>query len=380
MTSILLALPWAGIIAFLLLIVKPVRQLTNITSLDLERAPSVGVIIPARNESENIEECLASLTKSRYPNFEIIVVDDRSEDGTAELARTVPPGNAKRLVVIDGEALPEGWLGKPWACQQGARATSAELLVFADADTTHGDRLLSRSITELQNEDADLLNVLGFQVMESFWERLVQPQIFLAVVFRHPDLERSARSSQWQDGVANGQFMLMPRTSYEAIGGHESVRDRVLEDLALAQTVKRHGRTFVIRMAMDDLTTRMYHSLGGLIAGWSRLIQMGSTQGQPLVSSFGVVAVATFCFWIVPPLMLLSALLGFGGETLLIWSAIACSLSVGIHAAFLHFLGAPAYYAVFYPLGSFVVLYIMIRSKVRASDVEWKGRRYTVSN
>jgi len=380
MTSILLALPWAGIIAFLLLIVKPVRQLTNITSLDLERAPSVGVIIPARNESENIEECLASLTKSRYPNFEIIIVDDRSEDGTAELARTVPPGNAKRLVVIDGEALPEGWLGKPWACQQGARATSAELLVFADADTTHGDRLLSRSITELQNEDADLLNVLGFQVMESFWERLVQPQIFLAVVFRHPDLERSARSSQWQDGVANGQFMLMPRTSYEAIGGHESVRDRVLEDLALAQTVKRHGRTFVIRMAMDDLTTRMYHSLGGLIAGWSRLIQMGSTQGQPLVSSFGVVTVATFCFWIVPPLMLLSALLGFGGETLLIWSALVCSLSVGIHAAFLHFLGAPAYYAVFYPLGSFVVLYIMIRSKVRASDVEWKGRRYTVSN
>ena len=380
MTSILLALPWAGIIAFLLLIVKPVRQLTNITSLDLERAPSVGVIIPARNESENIEECLASLTKSRYPNFEIIVVDDRSEDGTAELARTVPPGNAKRLVVIDGEALPEGWLGKPWACQQGARATSAELLVFADADTTHGDRLLSRSITELQNEDADLLNVLGFQVMESFWERLVQPQIFLAVVFRHPDLERSARSSQWQDGVANGQFMLMPRTSYEAIGGHESVRDRVLEDLALAQTVKRHGRTFVIRMAMDDLTTRMYHSLGGLITGWSRLIQMGSTQGQPLVSSFGVVTVATFCFWIVPPLMLLSALLGFGGETLLIWSALVCSLNVGIHAAFLHFLGAPAYYAVFYPLGSFVVLYIMIRSKVRASDVEWKGRRYTVSN
>ncbi|MEC7739334.1 MAG: glycosyltransferase, partial [Gemmatimonadota bacterium] len=351
MTSILLALPWAGIIAFLLLIVKPVRQLTNITSLDLERAPSVGVIIPARNESENIEECLASLTKSRYPNFEIIIVDDRSEDGTAELARTVPPGNAKRLVVIDGEALPEGWLGKPWACQQGARATSAELLVFADADTTHGDRLLSRSITELQNEDADLLNVLGFQVMESFWERLVQPQIFLAVVFRHPDLERSARSSQWQDGVANGQFMLMPRTSYEAIGGHESVRDRVLEDLALAQTVKRHGRTFVIRIAMDDLRTRMYRSLTGMIAGWSRLIQMGAAQGQPLLASFGVVTVTTLCFWIVPPLMLISALAGFGGETLLIWSAVVCGLSVGIHAAFLHFLGGPAYYAVFYPLG-----------------------------
>ena len=380
MVSILLALPWVGIIAFLLLIVKPVRQLTTITSLDPARAPSVGVIIPARNEAENIENCLASLTKSRYPNFEIIVVDDRSVDGTAELARTIPPGNAKRLVVMEGEALPEGWLGKPWACQQGARATSADILVFADADTTHGDKLLSRSITELQNTDADLLNVLGSQVIESFWERLVQPQMFLLVLFRHPDLERSARSSQWEDGVANGQFMLMPHTSYEAIGGHESVRDRVLEDLALAQVVKRYGRTFVIRMAMDDLTTRMYQSLTGLIAGWSRLIQMGAAQGQPLVASFGVVTITTLCFWVAPPLMLMLALVGFGGETLLIWSALVSALSIGIHASFLNFLGAPAYYAVFYPLGSVVVIYIMIRSRMHSGDVEWKGRRYKVSN
>ena len=380
MVSILLALPWFGIIVFLLLVVKPVRHLTTITSLDPARAPSVGVIIPARNEAENIEDCLASLTKSSYPNFEIIVVDDRSVDRTAELARTIPPGNAKRLVVMEGEALPEGWLGKPWACQQGARATSAEILVFADADTTHGDKLLSRSITELQNTDADLLNVLGFQVMESFWERLVQPQIFLLVLFRHPDLERSARSSQWEDGVANGQFMLMPHTSYEAIGGHESVRDRVLEDLALAQVVKRYGRTFVIRMAMDDLTTRMHRSLTGVIAGWSRLIQMGAAQGQPLVASFGVVTIMTLCFWVAPPLMLMLALVGFGGETLLIWSALVSALSIGIHASFLNFLGAPAYYAVFYPLGSVVVIYIMIRSRMHSGDVEWKGRRYKVSN
>ena len=86
MTSILLALPWVGIITFLLLIVRPARQLPYITSLDPERAPSVGVIIPARNEAENIEECLDSLTKSRYPNFEIIIVGDCSEDGTVELA------------------------------------------------------------------------------------------------------------------------------------------------------------------------------------------------------------------------------------------------------------------------------------------------------
>ncbi|GIS80443.1 MAG: hypothetical protein CM1200mP14_20090 [Gammaproteobacteria bacterium] len=101
--------------------------------------------------------------------------------------------------------------GKTLGLPAGCQSDFSRILVFADADTTHGDKLLSRSITELQNTDADLLNVLGFQVMESFWERLVQPQIFLSVLFRHPDLERSARSSQWEDGVANGQFMLMPQ-------------------------------------------------------------------------------------------------------------------------------------------------------------------------
>ena len=375
MIPILLALPWAGIIAFLLLVVRPARELPVIMALPRERAPSVGVILPARDEAMNIEACLASLTKSSYPDFEIIVVDDRSDDETAELARAISPGNAKRLVVIDGEELPQGWLGKAWACQQGTRATSAQLLLFADADTTHGEALLGRSVTELQKEGADLLNVLGFQLMESFWERLVQPQIFMAVLFRYPGLD-----SRWEGGLANGQFMLMPRNSYEAIGGHESVRDRVLEDIALAQVVKRHGRTFISRMAMDHLTTRMYRSLGGLIAGWSRLIQVGALQGQPLVPPFGVVTLASLCLWIAPPLMLISALAGFGGETLLIWSALICALSFCIHAAFLHFLGGPAYYAVFYPLGSLVVVYIMIRSKVRAGDVEWKGRRYAVSN
>ena len=233
MIPILLALPWAGIIAFLLLVVRPARELPVIMALPRERAPSVGVIIPARDEAMNIEACLASLTKSSYPDFEIIVVDDRSDDETAELARAISPGNAKRLVVIDGEELPEGWMGKAWACQQGVRATSAQLLLFADADTTHGEALLGRSVTELQKEGADLLNVLGFQLMESFWERLVQPQIFMAVLFRYPGLD-----SRWEGGLANGQFMLMPRNSYEAIGGHESVRDRVLEDIALAQAVK----------------------------------------------------------------------------------------------------------------------------------------------
>lgn len=106
MIPILFVLPWAGIAAFLLIVVRRARQLPTVAVCDHDRAPKVSVIIPARNEAENIEACLASLTKSSYPNFEIIVVNDRTEDRTAELARAVLRKNAKRLVVVDGVALP----------------------------------------------------------------------------------------------------------------------------------------------------------------------------------------------------------------------------------------------------------------------------------
>ena len=379
MIPILFVLPWAGIATFLLIVVRRARQLPTVAVCDHDGAPKVSVIIPARNEAENIEACLGSLTKSSYPNFEIIVVNDRTEDRTAELARAVPPGNAKRLVVIDGVALPRGWLGKPWACQQGARSSSAQLLLFVDADTTHGESLLTRSVTELQNEGADLLNVIGYQVMGSFWERLVQPQIFMSVICRHPDLERSAGSSRWQDGIANGQFMLMKQESYVAIGGHESVRDRVLEDLALAQLVKRHGQTLIVRLAMDDLATRMHRSLTDLIKGWSRLMQVGSIQGQSLVPSFSLMTIGNLLLWVMPPVILMSILLGVDGEAFLIWSSVVCGLSILIHASFLKALRAPIYYALLYPLGSLIVVYIMVRSRVHAGDVEWKGRSYAVS-
>ena len=380
MTPILLALPWIGIIVFLLFFPRPAKNLPVATALDHKNAPSVSVIIPARNEAVNIEACLDSITKSSYPNFEVIVINDRSEDETAALARSMSPGNAKRLVVIDGEELPEGWLGKPWACHQGANAASSQLLLFTDSDTTHGIDLLNRSVLGIQEEEADLLNVIGFQLMESFWECLVQPQIFMMILFYFPNLEQSARSSRWRDAVANGQFILMPRVSYEAIGGHESVRDRVIEDVALAQLVKRSGGILAIRLAMDDLTTRMYRSLSGLIAGWSRLFRMGAIQGQALLPSLKVVALVSVFLWIMPPAMLVSALAGLGGVTLLHWSSLVCGISIFIHITFLYLLGGPVLYAVFYPLGSLVLIYIMILASVSVGKVEWKGRKYEVSD
>lgn len=142
LTPLLLALPW---VAFAALAVARLRGLPDALPEDVTLPadpPPVSVVVPARNEAANIVCCLESLAASRYPTFEIIVVDDRSEDGTRELTRSVTPGGARRIAVLDGEPLPEGWLGKPWACWQGARVATGEVLLFTDADTLHGPDLL----------------------------------------------------------------------------------------------------------------------------------------------------------------------------------------------------------------------------------------------
>ena len=188
-----------------------------------DELPSVSVIVPARNEALNIERCVSSLTASEYPHFDVIIVDDRSEDGTADLARAISSGNAQRVTVLEGAELPDDWIGKPWACHQGAAVATGDLLLFTDADTTHGPALLARAVAGLREEKADLLTVLGRQLMETFWERLVQPQIFLAMLLRFPDFERAAKSRRWRDAIANGQYLLFTRSCYEALGGHEAV-------------------------------------------------------------------------------------------------------------------------------------------------------------
>jgi chlorobactene glucosyltransferase len=240
--AVLLALPWVAMLLFVRFVVRLPGPLP-VGGGDPPPGgwPTVSVVVPARNEEHNIGRCLESLAASSYPAFEIVVVDDRSDDRTHEVARAVPPGGASRIHVVAGTALPEGWLGKPWACLQGAREAGGDVLLFTDADTVHEPDLLERAIRGLREEEADLLTLVGSQIMDTFWERLVQPHVFLGMLFRFPDFERVAANDRWRDAIANGQFIMMPRASYDRLGGHEAVRDEVVEDLALAQHVKRAG-------------------------------------------------------------------------------------------------------------------------------------------
>ena len=381
MTIFLFAFPWIAVLVSLFLFVRIPRELPAADALDPERALRVSVIIPARNEAVNIESCVASVAASTYPDFEIIVVDDRSRDETALLARSVPRGNASRIAVIDGQELPEGWLGKPWACWQGAQAADGGFLLFTDADTTHGPRMLTRAVAGLYQDEADLMSVLGQQLMGSFWECLVQPQIFLLMLFRFPDFERAVRNPRWRDAIANGQYILFTQGAYYEIGGHVSVRGEVVEDMALAMLVKREGKRLRIRSAVDDLQTRMYRSLAGLIGGWSKNILLGGWLSVPPFLR-GVVApialAAGVSLWIAPPAVLLAGLAGWVGGPLLLWSAVVYGVSVVIWAHFTHLMRGPPQYGFLYPLGALVGAYIFLRSWKRGQNVEWKGRRYTV--
>lgn len=356
------------------------------------RWPAISVVVPARNEAHNIGACLASLTASEYPDFEVVVVDDRSEDETREIARATAPGRARRLAVVEGARLPEGWLGKPWACHQGARAARGEILLFTDADTVHGPRLLARALAGLREERADLLTLVGRQRMNTFWERLLQPHVFLGMLFRFPDFERTAANSRWRDAIANGQFIMMPRGAYERVGGHEAVRDEVVEDLALAQHVKRAGMRLRVRGAEDALETRMYRSLRELVDGWSKNLVLGGQQSfprwmRPLLPPVALAVGALL--WLLPPVVLVlagSGLLsgrltlpgGLGPTATFVWAVLAVSASVAQFGYFSRRMGVGAWYGLLYPLGAALTSYIFVRSWARGSNVEWKGRAYRV--
>ena len=353
---------------------------------DLERGPAapratplVSVIIPARNEADTLETVVRSVLGTTYPSVELIVVDDRSTDGTGDIAARLAETDP-RLRVVAGEELPAGWYGKPWACVQGWRAARGEVLVFTDADTRHAPELLSRTTAALEATGAGLVTVSPHQVCVSFWERAVMPQIWLLLGLRyHPRIVSRARRAR--DVIANGQFIMVTRAAYEAVGTHEAVRGEVAEDLALAQAFHAAGRRVHFAFGERLMETRMYQGLAHLIEGWSKNVYLGgrrSFPGEPVLQALAPLALAgVMLFWLAPPMALVAAAAGIA-ESLLPAALVATGLAVLFWAVMSAAMRIPVWYGLVYPLGSLVFLYIVARSTWRgARRVEWRGRTYS---
>jgi chlorobactene glucosyltransferase len=382
-TVLLWSLPWLALVGYAFARVRqppPLPPAGRGASAGARPPPSVSVIVPARNEAHNIGRCLTSLTASDYPDFEVVVVNDRSEDATGAIARALPAGRARRVAVVEGADVPAGWFGKQWACWQGVRESRGELLLFTDADTVHGATLLGRSVTALVEEDAGCLTVIGRQIMESFWERLVQPQIFTLLALRYPNMGSAPLAARkWRSAIANGQYLLFRRSAYEALGGHEAVRYEAAEDLRLAQRLVRSGGRLVVRMAQEDLGTRMYRGLRELVAGWSKnMIPAGLQTLPPALRPLApaMMFASGVALWLLPPAALAAALAGFGGPELLPWSASVTALLMLFWALVGRQLGAPAWVGPLYPVGALVGHWILLKSWLGRGRVHWKGRSY----
>jgi chlorobactene glucosyltransferase len=344
--------------------------------------PLISVIIPARNEARNIGECLRGILAQSYPNFEVIVVDDRSTDDTPRILADLVQEN-QRLGVISGAELPPGWVGKPYALMQGAAAAQGEWLCFMDADTFSTPELLWTTYHFASLVQQDMLTILTRQVLGSFWERTILPLVFLGLSFGFP-AERVNDPTR-RDAIANGQFILIRRAVYQEIGGHAAVKGRIDEDRALAALVKRSGYRLVLADGRKLAHTRMYTSLPEMWEGWTKNIYLG-LQGRYGLLLFGgllgFLATLVLPLWLAGGITWLASGGGPGagimaGEAIVVWGYLLWQRLQGC----LYF-NIPEWYAFTFPLGSLVFSLMMLASTydvLSGHGVSWKGRRYLLS-
>lgn len=378
LNGLLWALPWILLALAAPFIFTRKPRLRDCKPMPPQNAPLVSVIVPARNERLNIGACVGSLLQSRYANIEVIVVDDDSTDGTGHIARNMAERD-ERLRVLDGQPLPAGWLGKCWACWQGYTHARGELLLFTDADTRHEPDLLARAVGALHSAPADLVSVIPRQLMDTFWERVILPHIFIALAMRYPDLARVNRSRNPRNAIANGQFILIRRDAYVAIGGHEAVRTEIVEDLRLAQSIVGNGRRLFLAHAEDLMRTRMYRSFAEIVEGWSKNLATGARQSvDPWLRPFipWILGAAVALFWAAPAAAFIAGALGFLGGPAFEWAMIASLASLAFWTGALRRFRAPLRYAFAFPLGGAVAGLLFLRSGLSGRRISWKGRTY----
>ncbi len=260
-----------------------------------EPAPLVSVLIPARNEEENIETCLKSLLKQDYPNFEIIVLDDNSKDRTHEVVGAMAAKD-QRIKLIKGELLPEGWAGKPFACHQLAENANGSWLLFIDADTKSEPDMLRSTLALAIELKLSLLSGFPRQMAESLPEKIALPIMYFIIMSWLP-FWWLHRSIGHRPSLTIGQYLLFRRDEYWRIGGHLAVKDKILEDVWLGvETVRQGGRHLAV-----DLSTvfncRMYRTIGAMWEGFVKWIY--SVAALSPIALVGLLA-AVLIFYLAP--------------------------------------------------------------------------------
>lgn len=346
--------------------------------------PFVSIIVPARNEEKNIRACVEALLNQDYPNFEVIVIDDRSTDQTAVILEEMAKNNS-HLKILQGSELPSGWAGKPFALHQAANIAQGQWLLFIDADTFLDKNALAASMERARQTQADLYTVMTEQITGSFWEKAVMPLVMTALSVGFSP--KRVNDPKTRDAIANGQYILINRLVYDAVGGHERLRNLIVEDKALAEQVKWNGYRLVVADGRGMARTRMYTSLPQMWEGWTKNIYLGLSDrpGLLLLGVFGafLASMAAIFLPIWPMLgifwMAQADTPSWVGLVIISQALIIWVLILFFRARVAAQMGIPKWYALTTPLGAGVFAAMMFTSAwkvLSGKGVTWKGRLY----
>ncbi len=339
------------------------------------------VIVPARNEEDCLGVCLESLVRQSEDVFrlgqdwELIVVDDDSTDRTAEVARGYPG-----VTVMRAARLEKGWTGKANAIWTAARKARGKWLLFTDADTIHEPGGLHRGIHEATRHKAGMLSYSPRQIVTGWVQRVLMPLVFCELALAYPPAKVSDPSQRV--AAANGQYLLVEREAYRRIGGHQAVKDKVLEDVELAVIAKRRKVGLWFRYAADAVSTRMYRSTAAMLEGWTKnlallfdnALTLAMWRALDFFLLFGLPVLA-FELWNAHFTARSLAWLGAGWVMVLLWLRNLVRFYARVSKSNFPFLDCAIT-----PLGLPLVVFVLYRSWFQhkvLKQVNWKGRTYT---
>lgn len=375
-------MPYYEIITFMILCLL-LNVILNLKSLGKPNAasishatPLISILIPARNEETNIGTCLKSLCRQDYPNFEILVVDDNSTDSTAAIVEAIAARD-NRVQLIRGQPLPRGWTGKSFACYQLALKARGDWFLFTDADTVHEPHMLRVILSSAMQSGGTLLSGFPRQQTVSTAEQIAVPLLYFILLSWVP-FWLLQRSHQPRPTLAIGQFMFFQADAYWAIGGHERVKSKIIEDLWFGIEITRHGMRQIALDLSTVVSTRMYRRIGDMWEGFLKW-----TYSVASVSSLALLflEVSAFFLFLVPFLWLAKFLIYSSP-----WETLSLSLVISVTALLLmRWLVDRRFHhsilgTVLHPLAVSFMLAAGVSGIIRratGAGVRWKGRDYS---
>ena len=379
---------------FLIYTIKSLREVPKLSVFKPCRNivfPKVSIILPARNEEQDIEKCLDSLLKQDYSNYEIVAINDSSSDRTGEIIQKYSTMNTK-VIFINAEKKPEGWTGKNWACHQGYIKSAGQLFLFTDADTTHSSSAISLAVNHLLSKELDALTAIPKILANDFWTKITLPILWTLSVSRYSALK--ANNPKTKVGYFFGSFFIITKKAYEAVGTHKAVKEEIVEDGALGKKVKEQGFKLRVVNGEDHIHAVWTRNSSTLWHGLRRLM-IPLYKREKIKACMMVVATFFLLIFslIVLPFFLITNVLDEKDVTmtiinypldliLLFLTVISILLLIITNVLQLKYtVFQNSLYSLSFPLaGSFI--FIAFLSSIICSGkkdvIKWRGRRYSI--